>query len=62
LEESVAQVYEQAKVQRDFYLSRFSHWQLVEKCINYIDSEIAGRATEEKQDGEWDKDRLKAVL
>jgi uncharacterized membrane-anchored protein len=34
----------------------------VEKCINYIDSEIARRATEEKKDGEWDKDQLKAVL
>jgi hypothetical protein len=62
LEESVAQVYEQTKVQRDFYPPGFSHWQPVEKCINYIDSEIACRATEEKQDGEWDKDRLKTVL
>jgi hypothetical protein len=34
----------------------------VEKCINCIDSEIARHATEEKKDGEWDKDRLKAVL
>jgi hypothetical protein len=58
----VAQVYEQAKVQRDFYLPGFSHWQPVEKCINYIDSEIVRRATEEKQDSEWDKDRLKTVL
>jgi hypothetical protein len=55
-------VYEQAKVQRDFYLPGFSHWQPVEKCINYIDSEIVRHATEEKQDGEWDKDRLKTVL
>jgi hypothetical protein len=62
LEESVAQVYEQAKVQRDFYPPGFSHWQLVEKFINYIDSEITCRATEEKQDGEWDKDRLKTVF
>jgi UDP-N-acetylmuramate-alanine ligase len=38
------------------------NWQPVEKCINYIDSEIACRATEEKQDCERDKDRLKAVL
>jgi hypothetical protein len=62
LEESVAQVYEQAKVQRDFYPPGFSYWQPVEKCINHIDSEIVRRATKEKQDGEWDKDRLKAVL
>jgi hypothetical protein len=62
LEESVAQLYEQAKVQRDFYPPGFSHWQPVEKCINYIDSEIVCRATKEKQDGEWDKDRLKIVL
>jgi hypothetical protein len=62
LEKSVAQVYEQAKVQHDFYPPGFSHWQPVEKCINYIDSEIAHCATEEKQDCEWDKDRLKAVL
>jgi hypothetical protein len=62
LEKSVAQVYEQAKVQRDFYPPGFSHWQPVEKCIDYIDSEIARCATKEKQDGEWDKDRLKDVL
>jgi hypothetical protein len=52
LEESVAQVYEQAKVQRGFYPPGFSHWQPVEMCINYIDSEIARCATKEKQDGE----------
>jgi hypothetical protein len=42
----VAQVYEQAKVQRVLYQQGFLHRQLVEKCINYIDSEIARRATE----------------
>jgi hypothetical protein len=49
-------MYEQAKVQRDFYPPGFSHWQPVEKCINYIDSEIARHATEEKKDCKWDKD------